>query len=151
MINRAPLTPAVRTMLAAATGRPCGVGGLPLVDGKPAPLPYSVLYPLGGVVDGAPFSDASEDAHLIYQVTIIAARIDQGEWLADRARRAFLGRTPAGGWEQPLGVPGLIVWAREPVVDEGADPSATGDVVTWVQRYQLSATASSIHLVPRNP
>lgn len=142
MIDRAPLTPAVRAMLVAATGRPCGVGGLPLVDGKPAPLPYSVLYPLGGPVDGAPFSDASEDAHVTYQVTIVAARTDQAEWLADRVRRAFLGRTLAGGWEQPLTVPGLSVWARELVVDESTDASATGDFVTWVQRYQLSATAS---------
>ncbi|MGW2585887.1 hypothetical protein ACWCYZ_31980 [Streptomyces virginiae] len=148
MIDRAPLTPAVRTMLAAATGRPCGVGGLPLVDGKPAPLPYSVLYPLGGPVDGAPFSDASEDAHLTYQVTIVAARTDQAEWLADRIRRAFLGRTLAGGWEQPLSAPGLSVWARELVVDECADPADTGDVVSYVQRYQLSASASASPVAP---
>ncbi|MFZ3493050.1 hypothetical protein ACODT5_07430 [Streptomyces sp. 5.8] len=119
MIDRAPLTAAVRTMLAAATGRPCGVGGLPLVDGKPAPLPYSVLYPLGGPVDGAPFSDASEDAHLTFQVTIVAARTDQAEWLADRVRRAFLQRTPDGGWERPLDVPGVAVWARLLMVDGG--------------------------------
>lgn len=145
MIDRAPLTPAVRAILAAATGRPCGVGGLPLVDGKPAPLPYSVLYPLGGPVDGAPFSDASEDSHLSYQVTIVAARTDQAEWLADRVRRAFLGRTLAGDWEQPLAVPGLSVWARELVVDEGADPADTGDVVSYVQRYQLSASSRVVH------
>ncbi len=113
MIDRAPVTVAVRTMLAAATGRPCGAGVLPLVDGKPAPLPYSVLYPMGGAVDGAPLSDASEDAHLTYQVTIVATRVDQAEWLADRVRRGFLGRTSAGGWEQPLIVPGGAVWARE--------------------------------------
>ncbi|MFD8978685.1 hypothetical protein [Streptomyces sp. NPDC059564] len=137
------MTAAVRTMLAAATDRPCGVGVLPLVDGKPALLPYSVLYPLGGLVDGAPFSDASEDAHLTYQVTIVAARTDQAEWLADRVRRAFLGRTPAGGWKQPLSVPGLTVWARELVVDEGADLTGTGDVVTYVQRHTLSTTVST--------
>ncbi|WP_267802303.1 hypothetical protein [Streptomyces sp. H27-H5] len=142
MIDRAPVTVAVRTMLVAATGRPCGVGVLPLVNGKPAPPPYSVLYPMGGPVDGAPFSDASEDAHLTYQVTIVAARVDQAEWLADRVRRGFLGRTSAGGWEQPLTVASATVWARELVVDEGADPTVTGDVVTYVQRYSLSTTTS---------
>lgn len=145
------MSTAVRTMLVAATSRPCGVGGLPLVDGKPAPLPYSVLYPLGGLVDGAPFSDAAEDARLVYQVTVVAARTDQAEWLADRVRRAFLGRTSAGGWEHPLTAPSLTVWARELIVDEAAEPSTTGDVVTWLQRYQLSATASSDHLVPWSP
>lgn len=143
MIDRAPMTAAVRAMLATATGRTCGVGGLPLVDGKPAPLPYSVLYPLGGPVDGAPFSDAAEDAHLTYQVTIVAARTDQAEWLADRVRRAFLERTPVGEWEQPLAAPGLSLWARELVVDEGVDPTVTEDVVTYVQRYTLSTTAST--------
>lgn len=141
MIDRAPVTAAVRTLMATATGHPCGLGVLPLVDGRPAPLPYSVLYPMGGLVDGPPFSDTSEDAHLTYQATIVAARTDQAEWLADRVRRAFLGRIPTGEWEQPLTVPGITVWARELVVDEGAEPSATGEVVTYVQRYKLSMTA----------
>lgn len=137
MIDRAPVTMAVRTMLAAATGRPCGVGVLPLVDGKPAPLPYSVLYPMGGSVDGAPLSNASEDAHLTYQVTIIGTRTDQAEWLADRVRRAFLQRAPTGSWEHPLDIPGVNEWARELVIDEGAD-LASADTVVSIQRYQLS-------------
>lgn len=58
----------------------------------------------------------------------------------------FSGDPGTWGLEQPLKVPGLIVWGRELVVDEGTDPSATGDVVTWVQRLQLSATTSSIQL-----
>ncbi|MER7514031.1 hypothetical protein ABTX82_37800 [Streptomyces lavendulae] len=142
MIARAPITAAVRAMLVTATGRPCGLGSLPLVDGRPAPLPYTVLYPLGGPVDGAPFSDAGEDAHLTYQVTIVGARVDQVEWLADGVRRGFLGRTAAGEWQQPLSVQGGRVWARELIVDEGADPAAAGDFTTYVQRYQVSATAS---------
>ncbi|MDJ0383210.1 hypothetical protein [Streptomyces sp. G-G2] len=142
MIDRAPLTAAVRTMLTAATGRPCGLGGLPLVDGRPAPLPYSVLYPLGGLVGGSPFADYSEDACPAFQVTIVGARTDQAEWLADRVRRAFLQRTPAGDWEQPVTAPGLNVWARELLVDEGADPVG-GDVVTYIQRYKLAATATA--------
>lgn len=53
MIDRGPITSAVRAILTAATGRPCGLGTLPLVDGRPAPLPYTVLYPLGSSVGGA--------------------------------------------------------------------------------------------------
>ncbi|MER7118453.1 hypothetical protein ACFQL8_09450 [Streptomyces goshikiensis] len=77
-------------------------------------------------MDGAPFSDASEDAHLAYQVTIVAVRVDQGEWLADRVRRGFLERTSASGWEHPLTVAGVTVWARELVADEGRRPYGSG-------------------------
>ncbi|MFE1560114.1 hypothetical protein ACFW6V_34620 [Streptomyces sp. NPDC058734] len=129
----------MRTMLATATGRPCGVGSLPLVEGRPAPLPYTVLYPLGGPVGGAPFADAAEDAHPTYQVTVVAARSDQAEWLADRVRRAFLARTPAGGWESELTAPGISVWGRQLIVDEAGD-SSTSDVVTYIQRYRLDAS-----------
>ncbi|MFD8022595.1 hypothetical protein ACFV6G_19500 [Streptomyces lavendulae] len=128
-------------LLATATGQPCGLGSLPLVDGRPAPAPYTVLYPLGGAVGGAPFADAAEDAALTYQVTVVAARVDQAEWLADRVRRAFLARTPAGGWESELAVPRVAVWGRELVVDEAGD-SPAADVSTYVQRYKISATAS---------
>ncbi|MFE2149071.1 hypothetical protein ACFXAO_03415 [Streptomyces lavendulae] len=112
------------------------------MDGRPAPAPYTVLYPLGGAVGGAPFADAAEDATLTYQVTVVAARVDQAEWLADRVRRAFLARTPAGGWESELAVPRVAVWGRELVVDEAGD-SPTADIATYVQQYKLSATASA--------
>lgn len=139
MIDRVPITAAVRAMLATVTGRPCGVGSLPLADGRPAPLPYTVLYPLGGSVGGAPFADASEDAHPMYQVTVVAGRSDQAEWLADRVRRAFLARTPAGGWESDLTAPGISVWGRQLIVDEAGD-SSTSDVATYIQRYRLDAS-----------
>lgn len=47
-----------------------------------------------------------KDSHPTHQVTIVAARSDQAEWLADRVRRAFLARTPAGAWESELTAPG---------------------------------------------
>ncbi|MFF4507601.1 hypothetical protein [Streptomyces sp. NPDC001401] len=142
MIDRAPASTALRSMLSSATGKPCGLGKLPLLDGKPAPLPYLVLYPQGGPVDGAPLADRAEDAHLRYQVTVVAARTDQAEWLADRVRCAVLDRRPTGEWEQPITPVDMDVWARELLVDEGIDPadSANG-VVTCVQRYKLSVTA----------
>lgn len=89
---------------AAATGKPCGRGRLPLVDGRPASLPHSVLYPQGRLTDGAPLADKAEDAHLVYQVTVMAARTDQAEWLADRVRQAVLGRTSSGEWVSPIRV-----------------------------------------------
>lgn len=141
MIERGRVTEALQGMLAAATGRPCGRGRLPLVDGRPAPLPYTVLYPQGGTVDGAPLADRAEDARLIYQVTVVAARTDQAEWLADRVRRALLGRTTQGAWAHPIAAAGVDVWARELLVDDGVDPAGADDgVVTAVQRYELSAT-----------
>ncbi|MEK2474044.1 hypothetical protein [Streptomyces noursei] len=141
MIERALVTLALQAMLTAATGKPCGRGRLPLVGGQPASLPYTVLYPQGGLTDGAPLADRAEDARLVYQMTVVAARTDQAEWLADRVRQALLGRTSSGQWVNPIPVPGMEVWARALLVDEGVDPSGGDDgVVTGVQRYELSVT-----------
>ncbi|MEV0446301.1 hypothetical protein AB0I84_10345 [Streptomyces spectabilis] len=141
MIDRSRVTEAVQAMLAAATGKPCGRGSLPRVAGKPAPLPYTVLYPQGGPVGGAPLADRSEDAFLIFQVTVVAARTDQAEWLADRVRQAFLGRAPDGAWLYPVEVPKVDVWGRELLVDEGVEPAeGENSVVTGVQRYGLATT-----------
>ncbi|MEV4502564.1 hypothetical protein [Streptomyces klenkii] len=139
MIDRAPVTEAVRAMLSKAVGKPCGVGALPTVNGNPASLPYLVLYPLGGEVDGAPLGDRSEDAHLVYQVTVVAGRTDQAEWVADRTRRALLDRVATGEWAHPLAVPSGRVWGRALIADDGADPSSAGEgVVTYALRVQLS-------------
>ncbi|MEU7576727.1 hypothetical protein AB0B50_03890 [Streptomyces sp. NPDC041068] len=141
MIDRARVTDAVQAMLAMATGKPCGRGRLPLIGGKPAALPYTVLYPQGGPVGGAPLADRSEDARLVYQVTIVAARADQAEWLADRVRQAFLGRTPEGAWLCTIEALAVDVWGRELLADEGLDEAGAGDaVVTGVQRYELAVT-----------
>ncbi|MEN8649115.1 hypothetical protein ABCR94_00305 [Streptomyces sp. 21So2-11] len=115
------------------------------MDGKPAAVPYTVLYPQGGLVDGAPLADASEDAHLVYQVTVVAGRTDQAEWLADRVRRAFLDRESANGWEHPITAHGIEVWSRELMADEGPDHSmASEGVVTSIQRYQLDVSSTPL-------
>jgi hypothetical protein len=122
-------------MLTEATGKPCGTGALPLLGGQPAPLPYLVLYPLGGSTGGAPFGDQSEDAHLEFQVTAVAARTDQAEWLADRVRRAVLERRATGEWTRPINISAGEVWAREIVSDNGIDePATSGGVVTYALR-----------------
>ncbi|MEW1661125.1 hypothetical protein [Streptomyces sp. NPDC093707] len=141
MIDRARVTEALRAMLATATGKPCGLGQLPFFGGKSAPLPYTALYPQGGPVGGAPLADRAEDARLVCQVTVVATRTDQAEWLADRVRQAMLGRTSTGGWVSPILVPGVYVWARELLTDGGVTPEESGShVVTGVHRYELSIT-----------
>ncbi|MFI6469844.1 hypothetical protein ACIBL5_06200 [Streptomyces sp. NPDC050516] len=142
MIDRGAVTAALQITIARATGRPCGLGKLPLADGKPATVPYTVLYPLGGQVGGAPLADVSEDAILVYQLTSVAERADQAEWMADRVRRAVLERTASGAHQYLLVVPGVNVWARELDADDGIDTSAEG-VVTSSQRYRFSATSST--------
>ncbi|MGI5526807.1 hypothetical protein ACQEVX_05070 [Streptomyces syringium] len=141
MISHASITEALRTMLEEAVGKPCGRGALPSPGGKPAPLPYLVLYPLGVHVGGAPLADLSEDATLIFQVTVVASRTDQAEWLADRVRAGVLDRASSGQWVNPILLPAGEVWARELLADEGADQSSADDgVVTYVQQYRLSAS-----------
>ncbi|WP_449475258.1 hypothetical protein [Streptomyces abikoensis] len=132
------MSEAVRVMLARAVEKPCGLGALPLSGGQPAPLPYLVLYPLGGAFEGAPLADRSEDARLEYQVTVVGSRADQAEWLADRARRAVLERGAAGEWLHPITVPAGEVWTREILGDGGVDQSAAAEgVVTYALRFRL--------------
>ncbi|MEV0370604.1 hypothetical protein AB0I10_12345 [Streptomyces sp. NPDC050636] len=144
MIDRAPVSEALQHLIVKATGRPCGLGTLPVVNGKPAEVPYTVLYPLGGPLGGAPLADASEDAELVYQLTSVAGRTDQAEWMADRGRRAVLERAPSGAWRYPLEIPGVDVWGRELDADDGTDTTASAQgVVTSSQRYRLSATGNT--------
>ncbi|MFF0741521.1 hypothetical protein ACFYVL_14090 [Streptomyces sp. NPDC004111] len=142
MIDLAPVNQAFQEMLAHGTDRPCGLGALPTVGGKPAPLPYTVLYPLGALVSGAPLADRGEDADLRYQVTCVGARTDQAEWMADKVRRAVLQRAPTGRWQHELAPAGVDVWARELETDDGTDDAGAADgVVTSTQRFRLSATS----------
>lgn len=144
MIDREPVSEALQHLIVKATGRPCGLGALPLVNGKPAEVPYTVLYPLGGPVGGAPLADASEDAELVYQLTSVGGRTDQAEWMADRGRRAVLERVPSGIWRYPLEIPRVDVWGRELDADDGTDTTASAQgVVTSSQRFRLSATATT--------
>ncbi|MFE3182768.1 hypothetical protein ACFXKR_18130 [Streptomyces violascens] len=115
-----------------------------MADGKPSAVPYTVLYPLGGPVGGAPLADASEDAILVYQLTSVGGRVDQAEWMADRVRRVVLERTASGAPQYLLDVPGVDVWARELDADDGIDTATSAEgVVTSSQRYRFNATSST--------
>ncbi|MEU5683590.1 hypothetical protein [Streptomyces venezuelae] len=91
---------------------------------------------------GAPLADKAEDAHFVYQVTVVADREDQADWLADRVRRAVLDRGDSGQWVNQIEAPGTDIWARQLLLDDGLDGAGEAGVVTAVQRYELSASMS---------
>ncbi|MFE3196820.1 hypothetical protein [Embleya sp. NPDC059237] len=145
MIDRAPVTEAVRRLIESSTKRPCGLAELPYVDGPsglaPAEPPYTVLYPVGGSITGPPFGDSTADASYVYQLTIMAERADQAEWLTDRGRRALLERRPNGAWLNEIDLPGAAVMARQLVEDTGLH--AEGTTVTSVLRVRLDLTPTA--------
>lgn len=140
MIERRLVTQALQVLLAAGTGKPCGIGALPQIDGKPAEPPYSVLRSLTLALDGAPFTDRHEDSHTQYQVDCVARSHAQAEWLADRVRAAVLGRNEHGAWRHALTVPGWTCYARELALDAGPEDDSAAVIVSYVIRFQLSWT-----------
>lgn len=141
MIERRIVTGALAAVLAGATGKPCGIGGVSMAGDAPAPPPYTVLTSLPLTLDGAPFADSREDALTIYQATIVARSHDQAEWLADQVRTAVLGRAAATGeWLHPLAVPGWTCWLRELDLDAGTDSDPGAVIVSYVIRFRLAWT-----------
>ncbi|MCF1598296.1 hypothetical protein [Streptomyces muensis] len=143
MIERRLVTQALGALLATATGKPCGAGALPQVDGKPAEPPYSVLRSLTLTLDGAPFTDRHEDSDTYYQVDCVARTHAQAEWLADRVRTAVLGRDTDGAWLHALTVPGFSCYARELALDAGPEDDPAAVIVSYVIRFQLRWTPAT--------
>ncbi|MFG3337004.1 hypothetical protein ACGFZZ_33920 [Streptomyces tendae] len=143
MIERRLVTSALQGLLAAATGKPCGMGVLPQLGGKPAEPPYSVLRSLPLTLAGAPFADQHEDADTVYQVDCVARTHDQAEWLGDRARTGVLGRDGRGGWLHTLTVPGWSCYARDLDLDAGPEDDAAAAIVFYVIRFRLRWTRSA--------
>ncbi|MFD8470409.1 hypothetical protein ACFV10_35490, partial [Streptomyces cyaneofuscatus] len=119
MISRLPVTMALSAVLASATKFPVGHGRKP----ANAIPPYYLLYAITAQTSGAPFADMNEDISLVYQVTSVSGPnpdkpnshgvADQVELMADAARTAFLGRSPATGlWLNTITVPGARVIGR---------------------------------------
>ncbi|MFD5878503.1 hypothetical protein [Streptomyces yangpuensis] len=140
MIERRIVTDALAALLGTATGKPCGIGALPLVGGKPAETPYTVLRSLTLSLAGAPFTDLHEDASTHYQVDCIARQHTQAEWLADRVRTGVLGRDAAGQWLRPLSIPGWSCYARGVSLDAGPEDDPAAAIVSYVIRFQLDWT-----------
>lgn len=151
MIDRLPVTIALSSMLATATGFPVGRGRMPAGITKP---PYYVLYSITATTSGAPMSDLNEDAAFVYQVTSVSGPAparpnsigtsDQTELMADRARKAILGRDPVTGlWLHPLVVTGAKVYGRSPDDTEPGGTSEPNDaIMNYVQRFKLDLTTT---------
>ncbi|MBC9717809.1 hypothetical protein H9Y04_35290 [Streptomyces sp. TRM66268-LWL] len=141
-LPRLPLTRALRTLVADATGRPCGLGVLPRgPDGRAADFPYAILDSLPGEFSGPGFADWHADVSWSYQVTSVGERADQVEWLADRVRSALVDRVD-GRWRYALAPPEMRVIDRELSVDGAGDPvdGTAGDTVTYIQRFTITVS-----------
>jgi hypothetical protein len=77
-------------------------------------------------------------------VTSVGERVDQVQWLGDRARTALVGRT-GSGWSTDLAVPGMRVIDRELTYDADGEPvdGSQGDIVTYVQRVTITVTPAA--------
>ncbi|MCH0562144.1 hypothetical protein [Streptomyces sp. MUM 2J] len=134
---RLPLTRALVDVLAAGTGRPCGLGVLPRgPDGQPTAFPYLILDSLPGEFSGPSFGDWQADAAWTYQATSVGERADQVQWLGDRVRVVVAGRL------RNLDVPGMRVIDRELTYDADGEPvdGSQGSIVTYVQRFTITVT-----------
>lgn len=146
MIEKLAVSKAVAGMLAAASGMPVGRGQKPQEE-----PPYYLLYSLDTEVSGAPFTDLNEDASLCYQITSVsgpsseiissAGYLDQVEWMADKARTAFLGRDPGTGlWLHTLDVPGYRTIGRSLETEPGGTSDPSDAIISYVQRFRLDLT-----------
>ncbi|CAM5468353.1 hypothetical protein [Streptomyces aurantiogriseus] len=142
---RLPLTRALVDVLAAGTGRPCGLTVLPrATDGRPAAYPYLILDSLPGEFSGPSFADWHADVAWTYQATSVGERADQVQWLGDRVRDVLFDRAP-GGWRTDIPVAGMQVIGRELSYDadgEAVDGSQ-GSIVTYVQRFTITVTPAA--------
>ena len=145
-VARLPVTRALAALLEKSTGRPCGRGELPRVQGEsgvwePATAPYVILDSLPGEFSGPPLWDWHADVAWSYQVTSVGEREDQVQWLADRVRAGVVGRT-GDRWTHDLGIPQMRVIDRELTHDTGGEPSvsAAGAIVSYVQRVTITVT-----------
>ncbi|WP_282795782.1 hypothetical protein [Streptomyces sp. CC224B] len=143
ILERRLATDAVAALLRTATGTPCGLGTVPLTDGRPADPPYTVLHALPLTLSGAPFSDLNEDASSIYQVDCVARQHQQAEWLADKVRSGVLSRRPDGAWRHPLPLAGWNCYARALDLDAGPDNDAAAGIVSYPLRFRLGWTPAA--------
>lgn len=151
MIQRRPVTLALRALVESATGQRCGLVSMPMNGDLPVPPPYYILTPLPWVVYGAPLADENEDATATYQLTGVSGPVpgvpdsrggvEQVEWLADKARTAVLGRDSVTGlWLHPLNVPGIKNTGRRLNIEAGATNEPEDATIPYVIRFDLDLT-----------
>lgn len=153
MIARLPVSKALQTLLASATGLPVGRGRVP-PGGTPGSLaepPYYLLYLVDSTVHGPPLADEHPDATFIYQITSVSGpdpdvpgsvgSIDQVEWMADKARTSVLARDPATGlWLRPLTVAGMKNTGRSLETEPGESNDPGDAIISYVQRFRFDLT-----------
>lgn len=140
ILKRKDLTANVRTMVAAATGRPCY--NHKVTDEDPS-IPYVILFTIpGGRYYGPVWVAPETDVDVVYQASCVGVRHDQAEWLMDRVRAGFLDRDAAGVFVQALAAP--TGWK---VIDRssygGAGPGGveeSGVLQQGVERFVISLT-----------
>lgn len=149
MINRLPVTLGLQTLLASLTGRPVGLGTVPLDDnGTPVPPPYTLLDSLDKTDDDNTLADNSTAAVANYQATFVSGPVtgepnsrggvEQAQWMADRGWKVV--ERPASGatgYVHALNVgPGVGCWHRE-AREVGGTSDAQDGIMTSVIRYKL--------------
>lgn len=154
MIEKRLITNWFVNTLATASQLPVGRGRQPTSADDP---PYYLVYSVDTSVGGAPLADLNEQASLVYQVTSVSgpdldvaqstASQEQTEWMADKARTAFLARNPLTGlWINPLTVTGVSCMTRTLDVEWGGVPGGTSEqeaaIMTYVQRFRFALTTA---------
>lgn len=134
-MHRQPTTLKIRSKLDTVLGDDWAVGlsAVPQVPGAtpntwvPVSLPYVILYPLWTKPSGPPFgANRHDDAEWTYQVTCLALRGDQLEWVRDRVIAAFLATNPDGSYVHDLAGDGVKIMERAMADDTGSGEAAPG-------------------------
>jgi len=156
MIQRQMVTKGVQTLLATVTGKPVGVGKVPIspTTGQPYPPPYTLLYPLDHSSTDGTLADRGAAAVSTYQATFVsgpvpgnsnsAGTVEQAEWLADKGRTGVMSRPTDGapGYANSLTIPGINCFHRE-ATDAGATNDQTDAIITTVIRFRFHLEASA--------
>lgn len=142
--QRGKLHEIVRAALAAATGKPVGLGKTPApnvdADGKLID-PYAIVYALDAVPAWPSLEDPDGSMTAPYQVTSVGRDHDHAQWMDDTCRGAILSRNPSGEFTNPLVVADATVTDRRLRSAGGPEPSGGG---LWqaVSIYDLEVSAS---------
>jgi hypothetical protein len=149
ILKRQPTTMKLQSVLDEALGADYAVGlsAAPRVETSPGTLtaaspPYVILYPLWVNLSGPAFgADRHADAEWTYQVTGMALRGDQLEWVRDRVLEVVLGKDDDGRYVHDLDTPGVKITERDLKEDSGIG-EAVGSVLPTDIRFGLFATRS---------